>query len=119
MCGSPLPTIGIDEVNRIAPDVIVKIRPSASESDRILGSPAAGSRIVVAGTETHQLYVLVIEAAGEAEGLEVRICVAEYIAEFIVIDALSNGAVACVDDQPRAARVSVRLPAPVSRPSLS
>jgi len=42
----------IDEIHRVVDDIAVQVRGAALEPDRVLGGPAPGGGVVVAGAET-------------------------------------------------------------------
>jgi hypothetical protein len=52
--------------------------------------PAAQARVVVAGAETNQFGVWIVQSNGEAERLKSRIRIGEDIAELVVVDPLGD-----------------------------
>lgn len=78
------------------------------EQDGVLGGPAAGGGVVVAGAEAVEAGVGVVEAAGEAEGLEAGVGVVEDAAPGVVAKGLYDGAGLSLDDVVDAARWSER-----------
>lgn len=51
------------------------------------------------------MCIAVIEAAREAKRLKAWIAVLDNIAKFIVVEALGNGAIGCIDNEPWATEV--------------
>ena len=68
---------GVGEVDGVAAAVGVEVGVAAGEEARVLGEPAPGGRVVVAGAEADERGVGVVEADGVAEGLEAGVRVAE------------------------------------------
>ena len=95
----------INEVDRIIDNIPVEVRVAALKANWILGRPSSGLRVVVSGAEANQLGLRIIEAAGETERLEAWVGVLQDVAEFVVVEALGDRAIAAVDDQTRAAEV--------------
>ena len=92
-------------VERVVYGVAKQICVTSRKHNRILRCPPPHSRIIIPHAEPRKLRLWIVQAASKDEGLEARIGVLGDVAEFVVIEALGNGAICCVDDQPRAAEV--------------
>ena len=78
-------------------------RVAAAEADGVFGGPSAGLRVVVSGAEADEAGLVVVEAAGEAEGLEAGVGVLEDTAVGIVVEALGDVTGGGVEDPADAA----------------
>ncbi len=92
------------KVDGIVSAIGVKIHASR-ETDFVFGCPSSDGRIVVASTEADEAGVAVVEASGEAEGLEAGVGVEENDAELVIVDALGDGSVGGVNDEADAAEM--------------
>jgi hypothetical protein len=85
--------------------VAVEVGVAAAEAGGVFAGPAAGLGVVVAGSEADQAGLVVVEAAGEAEGLKARVGVVDDAAEGVVVDPLGDQAVGSVHHQADAPQV--------------
>jgi hypothetical protein len=88
---------------RVNVQVQVYISP---KTNRILSRPPPREGVVVSESETNELRIGIIEAAGEAEGLEAGGGVLDDLAEFVVVEALGDGGGGGVYDEQDAAEVT-------------
>src|SRR5262249_5760764 len=99
----------------LIPDVPIEIQVAAIEAQRILGRPPSSCWVVIARPEVHEPRITVIEATGEAEGLEAGVGVVSYPTEGVVVHLLGDGAGGHVHHEARTAQVvgddAIRLPA--------
>jgi hypothetical protein len=98
--------VRIHEVDRVAVGVGVEVRVAAGEAGRVLGGPAGERGVVIASAEAHEARIYVVQAAGEAEGLELRVGIGEDAAMDVVVEALRNRAGLDIDDEAGAAEAS-------------
>src|SRR5439155_11954080 len=95
----------IPKVGWIVHGVSIEICIPTIKSDRIFGCPPSRSRIIVTGPKAHEPGVLIIEPAGEAEGLEAGIGVEQDVAALVIVHSLHGEAGGGLEDHPRAAQV--------------
>lgn len=88
----------VDEVDGIV-YVAHQIRAAPLESNWILRRPPAGLSVIIPHAEPRQLRIAVIDAAGEAKGLEARAGVIGDVPELVEVHPLHYRAIDCVDDQ--------------------
>ncbi len=96
---------GIDPVYRILEHIPIQIRIPALEQDWILGGPSSSLGVVVAGAEADQAGVGIVEATGEAEGLEAGVGVVDDPSPDVVVDPLGDPATLGIDHQADAAQM--------------
>ncbi len=94
----------ISEVDRVIAHIPVKVGFSICKPNRILRRPSADLCIVVTCAESRQTRVLIVESAGEAEGLDGIVRIADDcgdIPKLIVVQPLHYSSRAGVYDQSR------------------
>jgi len=64
-----IPSSGVDTIHWLASTVLIEEMTSTAEPDRILRRPPPGFRVVVPGSESDESGLVVVEPAGEGEGL--------------------------------------------------
>ncbi len=78
-------------INWVSQHIAVQVSIAAGKTNRVLARPAAYCGVVVPPAEADQPGVRVVQPAGEAEGLEAGIGVADDPAEGVVAQFLGDG----------------------------